>query len=94
MEKLATIILEYESDTFSAIGSALTPTDAHAIALVLFDRLCKVVAEGGTLRCDGDVLSDILDEMRPNDDEDDEPEPWDDRSVNGAYSDFTDVLGN
>jgi hypothetical protein len=68
MDELANIIIGYESDTFSAIGAALTPSDAHAMATLLFNRFCKIVAEGGALRCDGDVLSSLLDEVR-------EPEP-------------------
>lgn len=68
MDELANIILEYESDTFSAIDSELTPTDAQAMATLLFNRFCKVVAEGGLLRCDGDVLSDLLDDIRDEDD--------------------------
>jgi hypothetical protein len=71
MDELAKVILEYESDTFSAIGSALTPADVQAMATVLFSRFCKVVAESGTFRCDGVVLSDILDDMRPEEDGED-----------------------
>jgi hypothetical protein len=63
-DELAKIIFEYESDTFSAIGSALTPADAYAMATLLFNRFCAVVAEGGTFRCDGNVLLSLLDERR------------------------------
>lgn len=68
MDKLVSIILAYESDTFSATGSALTPADAHAMATKLFDKFCTIVAEGGLFRCDGDVLSCILDEVRETED--------------------------
>lgn len=64
IDELTTIILSYESDTFSAIGAGLTPADADAMAKALFARLCKVVEEGGTLRCDGDVLAGLLEEVR------------------------------
>lgn len=64
MDKLAHVILTYESDTFSAIGLGVTPQDAHDMAVLLFDRLCKVVEEGGILRSDGDVLSALLDDIR------------------------------
>lgn len=69
MIKVANIILEYESDTFSAIDMAVTPAEAHAMAGLLFERFCKVVAESGTFRCDGDVLAHYLDEVRDDGDE-------------------------
>lgn len=64
MDELETIILNYESDTFSASGLGVTARDARAMALLLIKRLCKVVRTGGTLRCDGDVLAGLLDEVR------------------------------
>ncbi len=64
MDRIANIILEYESDTFNAFELGVTPQDAHDMAALLFDRLCKVVDEGGTLRCDGDVLAELFDTVR------------------------------
>lgn len=64
LDKLGNIILNYESDTFSAIGSDLTPADADRMAALLFERLCKVVEEGGTLRRDG--LAGLLEEVQTN----------------------------
>lgn len=63
MDELARLILEHESDTFSASARGLTPQVAQKMARALFKRFCKVVAEGGTFRCDGDVLADTLDEV-------------------------------
>ena len=68
MDELANILLEYESDTFSAVSFALTPADASAMATVLFNRFCKAVAESGQFSCDGVVLSNILDDIRDDDD--------------------------
>jgi hypothetical protein len=64
MDELIDIISEYESDTFNAKGLALTSEEAKEIAERLLERLCQIVAEGGTLRCDGDVLADYLDGIR------------------------------
>jgi hypothetical protein len=62
MDEIESIILNYESDTFS--GAELTLADADRMAALLFDRLCKVVRTGGTLRCDGEVLAGLFEEVR------------------------------
>lgn len=64
MDKIADIILRYESDTFDAGALGVTRKEARQMAARLFMRLCKVVEEGGQLRCDGDVLSSMLDDVR------------------------------
>ena len=66
IDRLAEIILDYESNTFDLV---LTPKDAIDMARVLFDRLCKIVAEGGTLRCDGDVLWEVYDQVQAQESE-------------------------
>jgi hypothetical protein len=64
MRELIGIIRTYESDTFSASKREILLREATVIAERLFQQLCKVVAEGGTLSCDGDRLSAMLDDLR------------------------------
>lgn len=64
MDRIAHIILAYESDTFSASALNVTRKEARMMAAKFFERLCGVVEEGGTLRSDGVVLSDMLDDIR------------------------------
>lgn len=61
---LVEIIRNYESDTFDAFGRNILKREATMIAERLFDELCRVVAEGGTLSCDGHRLSAMLNELR------------------------------
>jgi hypothetical protein len=65
MHRLITIIHEYESDTFS--GADLSEADAQRVAALLFTRFLKVVREGGTLRCDGDVLASLYADVTAED---------------------------
>jgi hypothetical protein len=64
MRELVEIIRAYESDTFSASGRKILLREATVIAERLFQQLCKVVAESGTLSCDGTRLSAMLDDLR------------------------------
>lgn len=62
--RLASIIKGYESDTFDAKALGVTRQEAWNMAEHLFDLLVKIVEEGGVLRCDGDVLSALLEDIR------------------------------
>jgi len=64
MDKLVKIIREYESDTFNARALGVTRKEAHLIAERLLSKLCEIVEEGGYLRCDGDTLSIMLNNVR------------------------------
>ena len=63
--RLVEIIESYESDTFNA--QDLGSDEAAAMALRLFDRFCRILSEGGTIICDGVMLSHLLDEVRERD---------------------------
>lgn len=64
MNNLADIIYCYRSASFNAAESSVTKREALTMAHLLMERLCHVLREGGTLRCDGDVLADLLDDVR------------------------------
>jgi hypothetical protein len=64
MSDLVTILLMYESDTFSASGVELEVDEAEKMAQRLTGQFLGVVEEGGTFTCDGVRLSAILDEIR------------------------------
>lgn len=61
---LVEIIRNYESDTFNAFQRGILKREATVMAEKLFNKLCRVVEEGGTLTCDGARLSAMLDELR------------------------------
>lgn len=58
------IILDYESDTFSAQAEGVTAAEARSMAALLEERFVRVVQEGGIFISDGIVLSDLLEQIR------------------------------
>lgn len=60
--ELLNIIAEYESDTFSAIGSRLTIEEAEEVAYKLLIPSINRLIEGDTM--DGLMITEVLEEIR------------------------------
>lgn len=64
MLEITEAILRYESDTFSASALEVKHSEAYKMAEKLHKCFLDMIQGGGRMHCDGDVLSELLDEVR------------------------------
>ncbi|HEU4328055.1 MAG TPA: hypothetical protein VFS21_33270 [Roseiflexaceae bacterium] len=57
-------LLSHEGEGFSARAQRVTAPEAQRVAFKLLQRLEIAVEQGGTLACDGAMLTQLLDETR------------------------------